>query len=111
MLRQWSPQGHEILYVLTLRMRRRSVFAFRVGRQERVGRVTMVNLDETGTIRLVYLQSVNQWDQLHPLAISQRSVTKSCLHHHATAIARWGPVLFGTSVFEGVQRGEEVVCR
>jgi hypothetical protein len=71
MLRQWSPQGNEILYVFALRMRRRHEVAFRTGRQERVGHVTMVNLNGSGTIRLVYLQLVNQWDQLHPLTASE----------------------------------------
>jgi hypothetical protein len=36
-----------------------------------VGRVTMVNLNGSGTIRLVYLQLINQWDQLHPLTASE----------------------------------------
>jgi hypothetical protein len=53
-----SPQGNEILYVLALRMRRRRGEPHRIRRQERVGRVTMVNLNESGTIRLVYLQLV-----------------------------------------------------
>ncbi len=71
MLRQWSPQGNEILYVLALRMRRRREAPFRVRRQDRVGHVTMVNLNGSGTIRLVYLQLVNQWDQLHPRTASE----------------------------------------
>jgi hypothetical protein len=71
MLRQWSPQGSEILYVLALRMRRRREVPFSVRRQERVGQVTMVNLNGSGTIRLVYLQLVNQWDLLHPLTASE----------------------------------------
>jgi hypothetical protein len=66
MLRQWTPQGNEILYGLALRMRRRREAPFRVRRQDRVGHVTMVNLNGSGTIRLVYLQLVNQWDLLHP---------------------------------------------
>ncbi len=73
MLRQWTPQGNEILYVLALRMRRRREAPFRVRQQDRVGHVTMVNLNGSGTIRLVYLQLVNQWDQLHP-----RTASKSC---------------------------------
>jgi hypothetical protein len=71
MLRQWSPQGNEILYVLALRMRRRREQPHRIRRQKRVGRVTMVNLNGSGTIRLVYLQLVNPWDQLHPLTASE----------------------------------------
>jgi hypothetical protein len=77
LLRQWTPQGNEILYVLALRMRRRREVSFRVGRQDRVGHVTMVNLNGSGTIRLVYLQLVNQWDQLHPLTASETMYSES----------------------------------
>jgi hypothetical protein len=52
-------------------MRRRREEPHRTRRQERVGRVTMVNLNESGTIRLVYLQLVNQWNLLHPLTASE----------------------------------------
>ncbi len=65
-----SPQ-RLILYVLALRMQWRREVPFRVRRQDHVGHVTMVNLNGSGTIRLVYLQLINQWDQLHPLTASE----------------------------------------
>jgi hypothetical protein len=49
MFRQWSPQGNEILYVLAMRMRRRREEPHRIGRQDRVGHVTMVNLNASPT--------------------------------------------------------------
>ncbi len=77
MLRQWTPQGNEIVHMLAPRMRRRREVSFRVGRQDRVGHVTMVNLNGSGTIRLVYLQLVNQWDQLHPPTASEAMYSES----------------------------------
>jgi hypothetical protein len=51
-------------------------------RQECVVRVTMVNLNESGTIRLAYMDLGDEWRQHHPLtareAICDASLVTDC---------------------------------